>query len=121
MSNNMQTEYGIDVTWADKSDYCGKILVFEKLGSKMHFHFHKDTKKSWFVNAGSFIIRCIDTTTGKMVTHPLQEGAVFDVDVLQPVSLEVTSQGGGTVLQVGTKNEKNDTYIITPADSIGGN
>lgn len=119
MNENMQTEYGIDVTWADKENYCGKILVFEKKGSKMHFHFHKDTKKSWFINAGSFIIRCIDTSSGKMVTHPLQEGAVFDVEALQPVSLEVTSQGG-TVLQVSTKNEKHDTFIITPADTIGG-
>ena len=57
---NLQTlgrqdrSWGYEIVWASNEFYCGKILVFEKAGSKTAKLIHKEKKKSWFINAGRF-------------------------------------------------------------------
>ena len=55
--------WGYELIWATNEHYCGKIMVFEKVGSKFSMHFHKEKDESWFVNNGRFLLNYVDTTT----------------------------------------------------------
>jgi len=89
MENNIvKTTYGYEIVWADTEYYVSKILVFEKANQIIPLHFHKDTHKTWFVNAGTFKVQWVDTKDAKAYAKELPEGSVFDVPALTPVSLE---------------------------------
>jgi mannose-6-phosphate isomerase-like protein (cupin superfamily) len=89
MSDNVkQAEWGYEVTWASTDDYCGKLLVFEKSNKTLPLHFHKEKSKSWFVNAGKFKVQWLDTKTGESFATELDEGGVFHVPALMPVTVE---------------------------------
>jgi uncharacterized RmlC-like cupin family protein len=86
--NVIKTNYGYEIVWATTASYTGKILVFEKLNTKLGLHFHKQKNKSWFVNSGKFRVQWIDTADGKIYAAELLEGSTFHVPALMPVSLE---------------------------------
>ena len=48
--------WGYEIVWANNDKYCGKLLIFENIGAKTSLVFHKEKRKSWFVNAGKFKI-----------------------------------------------------------------
>ena len=58
--------WGYELIWATNEKYCGKIMVFEKVGAKFSMHFHREKDESWFVNSGRFLLRWIDTKTAKL-------------------------------------------------------
>jgi len=88
MDNIKEHEWGKEIVWSAKENYCGKILVFEKAEKAMPLHFHKSKEKSWFVNAGKFEVQWVDTTDGKAYSKELPEGSVFEVPALLPVTLK---------------------------------
>ena len=69
--------WGFEIIWATNDKYCGKIMVFEKVGAKFSMHFHREKDETWFVNNGRFIVRWIDTKTAKMNMQELKEGSKF--------------------------------------------
>lgn len=103
--NIIKTQYGYDIVWANNNLYCSKILVFEKQGSKTHLHFHKNKTKSWFVNSGKFRVQWVDTSDGKSYAQELQEGSVFHIEPLKPVSLEAMIDNS---VMAETSNNNND-------------
>jgi hypothetical protein len=109
--NIVKTNWGLEITWADQDEYCAKILLFEKTLVKTPFIFHQTVKKTFFVNAGNFKFRWIDTANGKIYEKVLEEGSVYTVECLTPWSLESQIEGG-SVMQVSNSNDKNDTHII---------
>lgn len=111
MENVIKKSWGTEITWADENEYCAKILVFENSLMKTPFVFHKNTKKTFFVNIGNFKLRFIDTQDGKLYEQELQEGAVYTVSNLMPWSLESQTKGG-SIMQVSNSNDSNDTYVI---------
>lgn len=111
-------EWGIEIAWATEDSYAGKILVFNKQGDSTPFHFHKETKKTWFVNNGKFMVKWIDTKDGKVYQQELSEGKVFKVTPLVPVSLEAVVPGS-SVIQASNQDESEDYYTLIPAKNIG--
>jgi len=111
MENIVKKPWGTEITWADEDQYCAKILVFEKTFIKTPFVFHKETKKTFFVNMGKFSLKYIDTKDGKMYEQVLQEGSVYTIQPLTPWSLESQIEGG-SIMVVSNTNDKNDTYVI---------
>jgi hypothetical protein len=109
--NVKQTDWGLEITWADQDEYCAKILLFEKTLVKTPFVFHQEIKKTFFVNAGNFKFRWIDTKDGKVYEQFLEEGAVYTVNCLTPWSLE-SQIAGGSVMQVSNSNDTNDNHIV---------
>ena len=63
--------WGYELIWATNDKYCGKIMVFEKVGSKFSMHFHKEKDETWFVNTGRFLLNYIDTTTAEYKSQEL--------------------------------------------------
>ena len=118
MSNNAKkTDFGFEVTWAATSNYCGKILVFER-PCKTSLNFNKEKQKTWFVNSGNFRVRWVDTKDGKLYEKDIAEGSVFHVEPLMPVSLEALSSGA-SLTEIGTPDVKDDTFCVIPATNIG--
>jgi hypothetical protein len=109
-----QQDWGTEVTWANHDNYCGKILIFEKANSRTPLHFHINTAKSWFVNAGSFRVTWVDTAEGKSYAKELPEGSTFDVPALMPVMLE-SLQANSVMAQVSNGSNPQDYYRLNDA------
>lgn len=110
-SNINKTAWGLEIVWANNDNYCGKILVFEEKGSTTPLHFHKNTTKTWFVNAGLFLVTWVDTKDGKAYSKELPEGSSFHVDPLTPVKLHCLQQNSA-MAECANQNSNNDYYKL---------
>jgi mannose-6-phosphate isomerase-like protein (cupin superfamily) len=108
--------WGYEVIWATNDQYCGKIMVFTDAGSRCSMHFHKDKDETWFVNAGTFIVRWIDTKTSTLHEKVLSEGDVWHNPPLQPHQLEALVPDS-MIFEVSTADSVEDNYRISPGDS----
>ena len=108
--------WGYEIIWATNDLYCGKIMVFEKVGSKFSMHFHKEKDETWFVNNGRFLLNYIDTTTAEYKSQELTEGMTWRNPPLMPHQL-VCMEPGSSVTEVSTPDSVEDNYRIAPGDS----
>lgn len=108
--------WGYELIFATTDKYCGKIMVFEKAGSKFSMHFHKEKEETWFVNAGKFKVRWIDTKDAVLYEKQLVEGDVWHNPPLQPHQLEAID-AGSMIFEVSTTDSVEDNYRIIPGDS----
>ena len=108
--------WGYELIWATNDKYCGKIMVFEKVGAKFSMHFHKEKEETWFVNSGKFIVRWIDTSNATLHEKELKEGDVWHNPPLQPHQLECL-EPMSSVTEVSTADSVEDNYRLIPGDS----
>jgi uncharacterized RmlC-like cupin family protein len=108
--------WGYEIIWATNDKYCGKILCFEKPGAKFSMHFHREKEETWFVNAGQFHLRYIDTKTAELKQIMLKEGDVWHNPPLQPHQL-IAIQPDSIIFEVSTSDSVEDNYRIGPGDS----
>ena len=108
--------WGYEIIRATNDLYCGKIMVFEKVGSKFSMHFHKEKDETWFVNNGRFLLNYIDTTTAEYKSQELTEGMTWRNPPLMPHQL-VCMEPGSSVTEVSTPDSVEDNYRIAPGDS----
>ena len=108
--------WGSELIWATNDKYCGKIMVFEKPKSKFSMHFHREKDETWFVNAGQFMLRWVDTKTATTHEKLLKEGDVWHNPPLQPHQLEAL-QPNSMIFEVSTSDSVEDNYRILPGDS----
>ena len=110
MDNIKEHEWGKEVIWSSTEDYCGKILIFEKAEATIPLHFHKEKDKSWFVNAGKFLVTWIDTNNGQAFSKELPEGSVFHVPALLPVRLQ-SLQENSAMAECSNNNDDNFQWL----------
>jgi mannose-6-phosphate isomerase-like protein (cupin superfamily) len=110
------TTWGYEIIWTSNDLYCGKILVFEKAGSKTNVMLHKERKKSWFVNAGKFRFTFIDVKTGKTNQTIIEEGKTVDIAEMSPHSVEAMTNNA-SIIEVGMADMISDRFNITPDDN----
>ena len=108
--------WGYEIIWASNDKYCGKMMIFEKPGAKFSMHFHREKDETWFVNAGQFMLRYIDTKTAILHEKLLKQGDVWHNPPLQPHQLEAL-QPNSMVFEVSTPDSVEDNYRIMPGDS----
>ena len=108
--------WGFEIVWANNDKYSGKLLVFERAGSKTSMVFHKDRRKSWFINAGKFKITFIDISTGQVKEAVLDEGKTVDLAELGPHQVEALV-AGSIILEVGTPDYVEDRFRLAPGDT----
>ena len=116
LQGKVEKGWGFELIWATNDKYCGKIMVFDKKGAKFSMHFHQEKDETWFVNAGAFILRYIDTQTAIIHERVLKEGDVWRNPPLQPHQLEAL-QAGSMIFEVSTPDSVEDNYRILPGDS----
>ena len=108
--------WGYELIWATNDKYCGKIMIFEKIGSKFSMHFHKEKDETWFVAIGKFIVRWIDTKDATIFEKELKEGDTWHNPPLQPHQLEAL-EPMSSVTEVSTPDSVEDNYRLIPGDS----
>lgn len=108
--------WGFEIVWTNNENYSGKLLVFEKAGAKTSLVFHKDRRKSWFVNAGKFKVTFLDITTGQPKEAILEEGKTVDLSELSPHRLEALV-ANSIIFEVGTPDYIEDRFRLSPGDS----
>ena len=91
-------------------------MVFEKAGAKFSMHFHHEKEETWFVNAGKFIVRWIDTSNAMLYEQELKEGDTWHNPPLQPHQLEAV-EPMSSVTEVSTPDSVEDNYRLIPGDS----
>ena len=116
LEGKVEKGWGYELIWATNEKYCGKIMVFEKVGSKFSMHFHKEKDETWFVNNGKFKVRWIDTKEAKLFEKELKEGDTWRNPPLQPHQLEAL-EPMSSITEVSTQDSVEDNYRIMPGDS----
>jgi hypothetical protein len=108
--------WGFEIIFANNDKYCGKLLVFERAGAKTSLVFHKEKRKSWFVNAGKFKVTYIDVATGEPKEAVLEEGKTADFAELGPHQIEALAPNS-IIFEVGTADYVEDRFRLAPGDS----
>ena len=108
--------WGFEIIFANNDHYCGKLLVFERAGAKTSLVFHKEKRKSWFVNAGKFKVKYIDVATGEIKEAILEEGKTADFAELGPHQIEALVPNS-IIFEVGTADYIEDRFRLAPGDS----
>lgn len=108
--------WGFEIVFANNNSYCGKLLVFERAGAKTSLVFHKEKRKSWFVNAGKFKVRYIDIASGEMKEVVLEEGKTVDFAELSPHQVEALAPNS-IIFEVGTGDYVEDRFRLAPGDT----
>lgn len=108
--------WGFEIIFANNDRYCGKLLVFERAGAKTSLVFHKDKRKSWFVNAGKFRVKYIDVATGELKEAVLEEGKTADFAELGPHQIEALTPNS-IIFEVGTADYVEDRFRLAPGDT----
>lgn len=108
--------WGYEIVFANNEKYCGKLLVFERVGARTSLVFHKEKSKSWFINAGKFKIRYIDINTGQTQEVLLEEGKTVDFGQLSPHQVEAVLPNS-IILEVGTADYVEDRFRLAPGDT----
>lgn len=111
--------WGFEIIWATNDKYAGKLLIFDRAGAKMSMHYHKDKDETWFVNAGKFKLRWVDTNTAQLYEKELNEGDVWRNPPMLPHQLEALV-AGSIIFEVSTADSVEDNYRIIPGDSQNG-
>lgn len=107
--------WGYEIIWSSNQHYCGKILVFEKVGAKTTMMIHKNRKKSWFVNAGRFKIIYTDIKTGITSEAYLEEGKTVDLAEMSPHCVEAMAPNS-MIFEAGMADNVDDVFRLTPDD-----
>lgn len=108
--------WGFEIVFANNEKYCGKLLIFDKAGSKTSLVFHKEKTKSWFINAGKFKVTFIDVTTGEIKQSELSEGQTADFGPLGPHQIEALVDNS-MIFEVGTADHIEDRFRLSPGDT----
>lgn len=108
--------WGFEILWCNNESFSGKLLVFSHAGAKTSMVYHSKRRKCWFINEGTFKLRFCDTKTGEFKEVELPTGSAFEVSPLSPHQLTCTSDSG-IIFEVGTTEDGEDRYRISPGDS----
>lgn len=110
------TNYGYELLWASDEKYSGKILAFNKAGLSTDMIFHKEKRKSIFINSGKIKLRWIDTQTGIVNEAVLEEGQTANIVELQPHQFEALTDNS-SLTEVGLAELENDTFVIVSSSA----
>ena len=116
LTGRVDKGWGYEIIWATNDKYCGKIMCFENPGAKFSMHFHREKEETWFVNAGQFMLKYIDTKTAENKEQLLKQGDVWHNPPLQPHQL-IAMQPNSIIFEVSTADSVEDNYRIAPGDS----
>lgn len=109
--NRVDKKWGYELWIHNDSDYCGKLLVFNKCGDKFSMHYHLKKKETWFVQRGGFIFNWIDVENGTLHTKVLAIGDSVLIERGLPHQLEAMMDES-TIFEVSTEHFDEDSYRI---------
>jgi len=112
-SQIVEKGWGKEIIFANNSEYCGKILCFNK-GKKFSMHFHLKKKETWYVAKGKFLLHWIETENGKMHTEYLNVGDVITNERGEPHQVKALEDS--ELFEVSTNHMDEDSYRVWKGD-----
>ena len=112
--------WGYEMWIHNDSDYCGKLLVFNKEGDKFSMHYHLKKKETWFVQSGGFLFKWIDVENGQINSRALGNGESVLIERGLPHQL-IALEDNSIIFEVSTEHFDEDSYRIyrdSPNDLI---
>ena len=106
--------WGYELWIYNTTDYCGKLLVFNK-GSKFSMHFHIKKDETWYISSGKISIKHIDTSDASILDEELVEGDVWRNKPGEPH--QVYACEDSVIFEVSTTHFDEDSYRVFPGDS----
>ena len=110
----IEKKWGEEVILHNRSDYCAKILRFNK-GAKFSMHFHMMKTETWYVNKGEFELRYINTDNADWCITKVTEGMIIDVEKGTPHQLRAITDG--EIFEASTMHYDYDSYRVEKGDS----
>lgn len=107
VSEIVKKGWGKEIIFANNSEYCGKILFFEK-DKKFSMHYHLRKKETWYVSKGRFILNWIQTDIGKFHSEFLEVGDVITNERGEPHQLVALEDS--EVFEVSTEHYDEDSF-----------
>ena len=116
MTTEIKKGWGHELIWASNEKYCGKMLVFYKVGNQFSMHFHRNKDETWYVHKGKFLLNWIDTDTAITNTEHLKEGDTWRNMPLVPHQLKALEENS-IIIEISTEDYPHDNYRVAPGDS----
>jgi mannose-6-phosphate isomerase-like protein (cupin superfamily) len=107
----VEKKWGHEIWIYNDVEYCGKLLVFNKIGDRFSMHYHIQKKESWYIQKGSFKFSWIDTETTEIHSRILLPTDVVTIERGLPHQLEAL-EDGATVFEVSTEHFDEDSYRV---------
>jgi mannose-6-phosphate isomerase-like protein (cupin superfamily) len=107
----VEKAWGHELWIHNNEEYCGKLLVFNKIGDKFSMHYHLKKKETWYVQKGGFIFNWIDVENGKLNTKVLGAGDSVLIERGLPHQLEAMVDES-TIFEVSTQHFDEDSYRV---------
>ena len=108
--------WGREIIFADTPAYCGKLLIFDKAGSKSSMHFHLNKHETWYVQKGLFQVNWINHINASHESDLLKEGDVWVNEQGCPHQLQAM-EDNCIIFEVSTEDEPADNFRVMPGDS----
>ena len=107
----VEKKWGYELWIHNDTDYCGKLLIFNKSGDKFSMHYHMIKDETWYVQKGAFQFDWIDTENGERCYTQIQEGDVIEIKKGLPHQLIALTEEA-TIFEVSTQHFDEDSYRI---------
>lgn len=115
-TGTVEKGWGREIIFASTPKYCGKLLVFDKAGSKCSMHYHVDKDETWYVQQGSFQVNYINTFAGTRGSRILTQGSTWVNHPGSPHQLEAL-EDNSVIFEVSTEDKCEDNFRVEPGDS----
>ena len=116
MNNIVEKGWGREIIFVNNDMYCGKLLCFDKAGSKGSMHFHGKKTETWYVQSGRFCVWYINPGDASRCSEILNVGDIWTNEVCEPHQLEAL-EDDSVIFEVSTPDDPQDSYRIEKGDS----
>ena len=110
-----EKKWGREIMFTNNEMYCGKLLIYDKAGSKGSMHFHMKKHETFYVQKGMFKIHWIETKDASINNLIIKEGETWVNEPGQPHQIEALKDNS-IIFEVSTTHFDNDSYRVMPGD-----
>lgn len=107
----VEKQWGYELWIHNDSQYCGKLLVFNKTGNRFSMHYHMLKNETWYIQEGSFQFDWFDTEDAVKKSTMLHKGDTVYIEKGLPHQL-IALEDNATVFEVSTQHFDEDSYRI---------
>lgn len=106
--------WGKEIIFVNNDSYCGKLLVFNE-DSTISMHYHLRKTETWYISEGEFTFKWFDVDNAELMERNISRGDIIHLS--HGVPHQLTTKTGGTIFEVSTPDDPNDSYRIIKGDS----
>lgn len=107
--------WGHEVHIHNADGYCGKVLHFDRAGSRMSLHYHLKKTETWLFR-GRFNAILVNKLTAGREEVVMEHGSVLHIPAGKAHQL-IALEDHAEVFEVSTPDDPEDSYRIEPGDS----